>query len=118
MYTEEEITALKQVTPLISQASEGGYTFILIDNLPLPDGCMPSHVTALLCPTPMGNGGYQSRLLLSERITGCGAATLNWTEPVRAFGKNWQVFSWNHNPGLDLVNKLFVHLRAIRYGKQ
>lgn len=109
-FSTDQIEELKQIAPSLSQASEGGYTFLLIEGLVMPDGCLPRQVDALLCPTP--REGYSSRLFLSEKITGC--PVLNWNGNIRVLGKNWHAVSWQTRPGLRLSEMLQVHLKAFR----
>lgn len=109
-FPKNQIEELKQIAPSLSQASEGGYTFLLIEAMAMPEGCIPEQVDALLCPSP--REGYSSRLFLSSQITGCPA--LNWNGNIRVLGKNWYAISWQSSPGLRLVEMLQVHLKAFR----
>lgn len=106
----DQIEELKQIAPSLRQASEGGYTYLLINGLKMPDGCVPHEVDALLCSQP--REGYNSRLFLSSQITGC--PPLNWNGNIRALGENWYAISWQTSPGLRLVEMLQVHLKAFR----
>ncbi len=105
-----QIKELKQITPNLSYAQEGGYSFILIEGLQLPDGCKPQVVDALLCPT--ARDGYESRLFLSTQISGCPAR--NWNGNIRALERNWYAISWRVPTGLRLSEILLVHLKAFR----
>jgi hypothetical protein len=109
-FPEDQITALKSITPGVSSANEGGYDYLLLENLILPDGCQPAIVDVLLCPLP--REGYQSRLFFSSKITGC--PTRNWNGNIRVLGRNWFAISWQTQSGLKLVDMLMVHLKAIR----
>ena len=109
-FDETQIIELKNITPNLSIAEEGGYEFILIEGLKLPDGCQPTVVDALLCPTP--REGYQSRLYFSEKIGGCPAR--NWNGNIRVLERNWYAISWQVPSGLKLFEILFVHLKALR----
>jgi hypothetical protein len=108
-FDEKQIAELKKITPNLSYAQEGGYDYILIENLHLPDGCQPQIVDALLCPTP--RDGYQSRLFFSVQITG---QARNWNGNIRVLERNWFAISWQVPPGLRLYEILLVHLRSLR----
>ena len=109
-FPQDQIDELKKIAPSISIAVEGGYTFIYIEKLKLPDGCKPDIVDALLCPTP--KDGYNSRLFFSTQITGCPGR--NWNGNVRALNKNWCAISWKVAAGYSLAQMLSVHLKALR----
>ncbi|KAB7725507.1 hypothetical protein F5984_26060 [Rudanella paleaurantiibacter] len=110
IFSEEEIHELKTIAPNLSVAQEGGYTYILICGLLLPDGCQPAVADALLCSLP--REGYNSRLFFSEQIAG--GPTLNWNGNIRVLGRNWYAISWQTQPGLRLAEILSVHLKAFR----
>ena len=105
-----EIDELKQIAPSLSISEEGGLTYILIGNLKLPNGCKPTVVNALLCPSL--RDGYQSRLFFSERITSNIAR--NWNGNLRVLEENWYAISWKTPSGLRLAEMLLVHLEALR----
>lgn len=107
---ESEINELKKIAPSLSLAEEGGYRYLLIDNLKLPEGCSPSTTQALLCPDP--KDGYQSRLYFESVISG--RPGLNWNGSIIILDKTWYSYSWQTNPGLRLAEKLMVHLGALR----
>jgi hypothetical protein len=109
-FDETQIAALKRITPFLSYAQEGGYKFILIEKLQLPEGCKPQVVDALLCPTP--REGYESRLYFSSQITGC--PQRNWNGNIRVLDRNWYAISWRVPGGLNLYEILLVHLKALR----
>lgn len=109
-FPESELNELKQIAPSLSIAEEGGYRYLLIDNLKLPNGCSPSTTQALLCPDP--KDGYQSRLYFESVISG--KAGLNWNGSLRILDKTWYSYSWKTDPGLRLAEKLMVHLKALR----
>ncbi len=100
------------IAPDLSVAQEGGYTFIHIANLHLPQGCQPQIVNALLCPTL--REGYNSRLFLSAQIVGAGSVVLNWNGNIRVLEQNWYAISWQTQPGLRLAEMLIIHLKAFR----
>ncbi|TDO83740.1 hypothetical protein EV143_101180 [Flavobacterium chryseum] len=110
-FTEDQILELKSITPDLSMAQDGGYTYIRIDNLQLPDHCNPNVVNALLCPAQ--KDGYESSLFYSAQITGC--PSRNWNRVnVRILEENWFAISWRVNPGLRLSEMLLIHLSALR----
>jgi hypothetical protein len=109
-FTEEEITALKLIIPSVSSTTEGGYDYLLLENLPLPLGSQPETVDALLCPKP--RDGYESRLFFSSKVTGC--PVRNWNGTIRVLGRNWFAISWKVSPGLKLAEMLMIHLKALR----
>lgn len=105
-----QIDELKKIAPNLSYSQEGGYSFFLIENLHLPEGCEPSIVDALLCPTP--REGYESRLFFSTQITGC--PPRNWNGNIRVLERNWYAISWKVPGNLRLAEVLLVHLKALR----
>lgn len=109
-YPQSEIDELKVIAPNLSIAQEGGYSYLLIEKLQLPEGCQPNVVDALLCPTP--HSQYQSRLFFSQKITGC--PPRNWNGSLRVLGKNWSAISWQIPAGLRLAEILLLHLKPLR----
>lgn len=109
-FPEEEINELQTIVPNLSLAQEGGYTYIHIGGLILPDGCQPANVDALLCSTP--RDGYNSRLFFSQQIAG--GSIQNWNGNIRVLERNWYAISWQTQPGLRLAEILSVHLKALR----
>jgi hypothetical protein len=109
-YSEIEITELKKICPDLSEADEGGHSYILIKQLRLPDGCIPSACDALLCPAP--RDGYESRLFFSVQISGC--PSRNWNGQLRVLNQNWYAFSWAVPGGIRLAEILLVHLKGLR----
>lgn len=111
-FSEDQILELKSIAPDLSIAQDGGYTYIRIDNLQLPDYCQPNVVNALLCPSQ--KDGYESSLFYSAQISGY-RTTLNWNRiGVRILNENWYAISWRVNPGLRLSEMLLIHLSALR----
>jgi hypothetical protein len=110
-FQTDQVEELKSVTPNLSVAEEGGYTYILIEGYQLPTGCNPAIVDLLLCP--MARDGYQSRLYFPQKITGC-TMTPNWNGTVRVLGRTWEAFSWRTESGLRLLEMLLVHLKGLR----
>lgn len=109
-FPQDQIEELKRIAPSLSIAEEGGYTYIYIEKLRLPDGCNPQVVDALLCPTPVP--GYNSRLYLSSQITGCPA--LNWNGLLRVLDRSWYAVSWRTAQASTLAATLLIHLNAFR----
>jgi hypothetical protein len=109
-FPQDQIDELKQIAPSLNIAEEGGYTFILIEKLKLPDHCSPTEIDALLCPTP--RDGYHSRLFFSSMVTG--GPQRNWNGNIRVLGKNWHAVSWRTKEGLRLAQMLMIHLNALR----
>lgn len=111
-FPEDQILELKSIAPDLSIAQDGGYAYIRIDNLQLPDHCQPNVVNALLCPSQ--RDGYASSLFFSAHITGL-PNTRNWNRiNVRILGENWNAISWGVTPGYRLAELLLIHLRALR----
>lgn len=111
-FPQDQIDELKLIAPLLSVAEEGGYTYILIEKLMLPDGCEPSIIDALLCPTPTKDG-YNSRLFFSDKISGC--PERNWNGSIRVLERNWVGISWQTRPEEKrLLEILQIHLSAFR----
>ena len=109
-FDEIQIEELKQIAPNLSMAQEGGYQYILIKDLKLPEGCSPSIVDALLCSKP--RDGYESRLFFSAQISGCPAR--NWNGHIRVLEKNWYAISWKVPSGQRLYEILLIHLNSLR----
>lgn len=109
-FEKDQIAELKLIAPDLSVAQEGGFTFIHITNLCMPEGCTPQVVNALLCPEP--RDGYSSRLFLSEQISN--RSGLNWNGNIRVLEKNWYAISWQTQPGHRLAEMLILHLKPFR----
>jgi len=110
-FQEDQIKELKVISPNLSYAQEGGITYIRIEDLQLPESCVPKVVNALLCPFP--KDGYVSTLFYSVKITGGPAR--NWNRNgVRILNDNWYAISWQVKPGLRLAEMVQVHLKALR----
>lgn len=110
----DQVEELKGVSP-VSEFDEGGATFLLLPTFKLPDGCLPSSVDLLLCPTP--RDGYNSRLFFAERVQPPqtpGRQALNWNGTARIAERNWQAFSWRTPSGLRLAQMLSIHLKALQ----
>lgn len=111
-FTSDQIEELKVLTPSISQSAEGGITYLLLKDMPLPEKCIPNRIDALLCPT--NKDGYPSRLFFSSKIQS--SKQLNWNScDVRILERNWFAFSWKVNrPGLRLAQLVMAHLGAFK----
>lgn len=111
----DQIEELKLIAANIAACDEGGVTFILLPNFKLPDGCTPSSMDLLLCPTP--RDGYDSRLFFAQKVqppAKPGLKPLNWNGSVRIAEQNWHAFSWRTRGGLRLAQMLSIHLKALR----
>ena len=109
-FQQEQLEELKSITPSVKAATEGGYTFLFIERLELPDGCTPYQTDVLLCPTP--REGYESRLFFACQIS-C-MAGLNWNGTIRVLDRTWYAYSWRTKSNLRLAEMLIVHLSALR----
>lgn len=73
-FPTEQVAELARLCPGVQQAEVGGVTVFRIPALPLPEGCTPDAVEALLYPAP--RDGYTSRLFFAERVQG--GPSRNW----------------------------------------
>ncbi|HKW22799.1 MAG TPA: hypothetical protein VJO13_15540 [Ktedonobacterales bacterium] len=109
---DEQVTDLQRIYPGSKRCEEGGTTFYFIPQLPLPPGCSPTSVDALLCPTPRDS--YPSRLYFAERAQTPPLPTpLNWNGSARILERNWYAFSWVEIPALPLVDLVQAYTRAL-----
>lgn len=109
---DEEVAELQRRYPGSTRCEEGGTTFYFIPELPLPQGCSPTTVDALLCPTP--RDGYPSRLFFAEQVqTPPKPTPLNWNGTPRILERNWHAFSWLDVPALPLVDLVQAYTRAL-----
>lgn len=106
----KQIDDLREWCDSISRADEGGYTYLALRNLRLPDGCQPALVDALLCPMP--RDGYASRLFFAQRIAT--RVARNWNGSVRVLERNWEAFSWKTAERMTLVQMLLSHMNGLR----
>jgi hypothetical protein len=106
----DQIEELKLIAPSLSSAEEGGFLYLLIENLKLPENCNPQVVDVLLCPKP--RDGYNSRLYFPVKITGI--PERNWNSSIRVLNKTWHSVSWKTKDGLTLAQMLMIHLKALR----
>lgn len=110
IFPQEQIEELKRIAPNLCLAEEGGYPYILIEQLQLPDGCQPASADVLLCPKP--RDGYASRLFFQQVITEIPAR--NWNGNIRVLERNWWAMSWRVPEGLRLAEILLIHLKALK----
>jgi hypothetical protein len=113
---ETEWIELTAQWPDAKKFEEGGFTYVFLPNLILPDGCKPASIDALLCP--MDRDGYNSRLFLASEIAPVKVVTkadLNWNaKSIRILERNWFAISWRTVPGLRLSQMIAMHLTALR----
>jgi hypothetical protein len=110
-FPEDQLAELKRLCPEVRQCEEAGCTYLLLPGLRLPEGCNPSVIDALLCPTT--RDGYASRLFFAERVQS--RAALNWNaNRVRILERNWDAFSWRMSAEPRLIQMLAAHLRAFK----
>jgi hypothetical protein len=112
-FPTDQVEELKAAFPAVFSAEEGGITYFLIQNLPLPNGTEPVATDALLCPTA-DRHGYPSRLFFAQQVKS--QKPLNWnTNGVRILERNWYAYSWKINQqGLRLMQILALHLKALQ----
>lgn len=89
---------------------EGGFNYVFIPEMKLPEGCNPKIVKAMLCITP--RDGYDSRLFLSEKVDGC--PQRNWNSSIYIVDSTWHGISWKTAPGLTYIEMLMVNLSAFK----
>jgi len=111
-FPQDQIEELKRAFGKVQYGEEGGYVFLLIPSLHLPEGCKPEIVDALLCP--MERDGYPSRLFFSEEVVPL--KPRNWNaKNVRILESNWWAFSWRLNhPKLRLIQMVGAHLKGLK----
>lgn len=108
-FPAEQIAELKEICPHAQQYEETSIPYFFLPKLPMPDGCSPAEVDALLCPT--AHHGYTSRLFLAERIQS--RQSRNWSTQARIMERMWHAISWNiPQTDLRLAQILALQLRA------
>lgn len=108
---QEQLAELVQQYSDVQMAGEGGVNYLLLPQLELPQGCVPSRVDALLCPST--RDGYMSRLFFAELISG--GAARNWNvHNLRILERNWYAFSWQTRPNLRLLQMVLAHLEGLK----
>jgi hypothetical protein len=111
-FDENQIRELEKSFPGFKHIEDGGFNYFYIPNLKLPKGCVPDTVDALLCPQL--RDGYNSRLFLSQQISGC--PQRNWNGTYRISDRTWYAISWQTTPNNDLFIMLMIHLSAFDNG--
>ena len=105
----DEIRELAAMFPGTGWAEEAGITYFRIPDVTLPDGCSPSRMTLLLCPSPLG--GYEYRLFFAEKVkTPCAK---NWNGSIHILGQTWHAFSWQAKEKVTLTQMVARLLRAL-----
>lgn len=109
---EDQIEELKRISPSLSIAEEGGFTYIFMKNFKLPENCTPATMDVLLLP--MFKDGYNYRLFLPQ-IPG-NIPSLNWNaRNVRILGHTWNACSWAiTRTDLRLIEMLSLLLKPLR----
>lgn len=94
----------------IRLVSEGGFQYVYLPKLYLPDGCNPGVVEGLLCPS--ARDGYASRLYFSHQVSS--RSQKNWNGHIRVLERNWYSFSWQIPQTSSLIEMLLMHLGGLR----
>lgn len=105
----DELAELEHLYPGAKQREEGGTVFYYLPTLPLPAGCTPAQIEALLCPTP--RDGYPSRLYFAQQVQG--PVGRNWNTTSRIFERDWYAFSWSGVPQARLKDLVGAYMRAL-----
>ena len=108
-YTEGQVRELADRFPGTAQAEEAKVTYFRIPDVTLPDGCSPSPMTLLLCPSPVG--GYAYRLFFAEKVKT--PKDKNWNASVHILGQTWHAFSWQAKEKVTLTQMVARLLRAL-----
>lgn len=109
MIDPDYLKEFQTIYPEAQALSDGGFDFIHIPKLVLPEGNSPAEVEALLCPQM--RDGYMTRLFLSAAIPG---KATNWTEH-HILGRTWHSWSWqNVQADQKYVQILLGHLAVFR----
>jgi hypothetical protein len=111
-FPAEQVAELARLCPGVQQAEVGGVTVFRIPALPLPDGCTPEVIEALLYP--VARDGYASRLFFAEQVRV--GPSRNWNGSLSFGGRSWSAISWTTPPNLRLAEMVMVHLRAFKKG--
>lgn len=110
-YPPEQIAELKGLGTKVQEAPEGGTSFLLIEGVQMPAGCVPARVDVLLCPTP--RDGYASRLYFAQQVQSP-TKTPNWNGQQHILGRNWFAFSWKTSEGPHtLAQMVAMHLGGL-----
>lgn len=116
-FPTDQVEELKLMAVSVSMCDEGGVSFFLLTGVKLPDGCVPTSIDLLLCPTP--RDGYNSRLFFAQQVqppVKPGRDPLNWNvNGVRIAERTWHAFSWRTSPSsLRLAQMVAIHLKALQ----
>ncbi len=96
------------VYPNAKFLQEGGFKYIYVAELKLPQNCSPNVIPAMLCISQ--KDGYDSRLYLSQKIDG--SIPRNWNSAIYLLDTTWHSISWKTQAGLTYLEMLMVHLTA------
>lgn len=106
--SDEEVSALKALSPGAVAMTEGGAHFVYLPGLQLLAAGQLRVVDGLLALT---NSGYTTRLFLSQPVPERGA---NWTQQM-LFGRTWHTWSWNNVPREQAaIQILREHMEALK----
>jgi hypothetical protein len=108
-FTDEEVRELACRFPGSEHAEEAKVIYFRIANVTLPDGCSPSPMTILLCPSPVGDYAY--RLFFAEKVKT--PKEKNWNASVHILGHTWYAFSWQAKEKVSLTQMVARLLRAL-----
>lgn len=107
---EEWKSEFVSVFPNATFLQEGGYKYIYVPELALPEGCKPEKSAILLCICP--KDGYDSRLYFPLPVVG--PIGRNWNSNIYLLDSNWHSISWRTQAGLSYLEMLMVNLRAFK----
>jgi len=108
-YSDGEARELADRFPGTSQAEEAKLTYFRIPDVTLPDGCSPSPMTLLLCPSPIGDYAY--RLYFAEKVRT--PHEKNWIASAHILDQTWHAFSWQAKEKVSLTQMVARLLRAL-----
>ena len=116
IYPPEQIEELKRYCSKVSALTEGNATFLLLEQLGLPEGCQPPVCDALLRPF-QGADGYPSQLYFQVQIAT--PYPQNWNvSNARICERNWFAFSWKISVASPTLAKILVaHLTGFTKAK-
>ncbi|MFL5241563.1 MAG: hypothetical protein ACJ8FY_05600 [Gemmataceae bacterium] len=108
-FSAEEVQELAATFPGTEKAEEASVTYFRIPDVTLPDGCGPSPMTLLLCPSHVG--GYDYRLFFAEKVKT--PKDKNWNASNHILGQTWHAFSWQAKEKVSLTQMVARLLRAL-----
>ena len=108
-FSPEDVRELADTFPGTERAEEAGVTYFWIPEVTLPDGCSPSTMTLLLCPSHVG--GYDYRLFFAEKVNT--PTNKNWNASSHILGQTWHAFSWQAKEKVSLTQMVARLLRAL-----